>query len=210
MDDSILDSMRFRIIECSPGSRVPAESNDIDQARGLSRKAMGFAPWLLTFRGEPKKYVFAVQERYFPGVKVVRLVHNEKYMTLEQADGCGHCPWIGCDCAFTQKAFDQYCNAFFESPREDSRRASVFRYQVTDVSPPSGSRNDRIFYTMDMESKFRKAWEYRREKNIDVAGIHDLLHEQFPYNEWGSHGVSFSSHFATNLCQSLTSGHRRD
>jgi hypothetical protein len=179
-----------RIVECTSGSRVPDVSNAKDQGRGLSRKAAGFVPWLLTFRGEPREYLFDVQERYLPSVEVVRVANNGSYLTLEEADGCTHCDQVGCESTEHESVIHHYCETFFGSSMDPPERASTFRYQTADLSTRSKSRHDQLLYTMDMESAYGKRWEYRREKDIGVAKIGSLLHNQLSYEEWGTHGVS--------------------
>lgn len=180
---------RSRIIECSGGSRLPIQSTKMQKAIGLSRKAAGLRPWLLTFRGNPKKYLPDVQERHFPGIEVVRVVDNDQHHTMEESEGCNHCYEMMCEEGWPGGVFEHYCSAFFNSSKDTSRHAMNFRYYASEHLPPVKAPKDRIRYELDMESLSGKTWQYRREANVREATINGLLHHAFRYRGWDSFSV---------------------
>jgi hypothetical protein len=205
-----LISRSVRIIECTSGSRVLNDSKEMNVARALSRKAAGFRPWLLTFRGDPKKYLFDVQSRHLPTIDVVRVINDERQITLEGFDECDHCAEIGCADGGHGAVFEHYSDTFFVHDQEESQRnnpeqgttaqdapqqdlahyASTFRYYASHLRPSTKSHKDHIFYMMDMKSITGKKWEYRREEDVSIAKMGDLLYDQLSYDDYGSHGVS--------------------
>lgn len=86
----------------------------MEKAVGLSRKAAGLRPWLLTFRGEPKKCLPDVQERFFPNIEVVRVVDDGQHRTMDESDGCYHCYEVECE-DDSGATYDHYCSTFFGS-----------------------------------------------------------------------------------------------
>lgn len=178
----------IRIVECSAGSRIPIQSRQMEEAVGLSRKAAGLRPWLLTFRGEPKKYLPDVQGRLFPDIEVVRVAHEAQQRTMDESDGCNHCDPNVCEDGWSGAAFDHYCSTFFNSSPYTARYDSTFRYYASGVSRfrLADAPKDRIRYELDMTSGTGKKWQFRRDTSIPVTKTNDLLHHRFWHSEWDS------------------------
>jgi hypothetical protein len=161
----------------------------MEKAIGLSRKAAGLRPWLLTFRGNPKKYLPDVQERYFPGIEIVRVVDNGQHHTMEDSEGCNHCFEMMCEEGLSSEIIEHYCSAFFTSSEYISRYATTFRYYASEHLPPVKPPKDRIRYELDMKSLSGKTWQYRREVDVQEATINSLVHHAFRYHSWASYSV---------------------